>query len=60
MHILYLRSFSLYHLPYINNMSSYRQLLYHIVFKTQDSQATIKQYHGGGVQEFTNGVRDQD
>ena len=37
-------------------MSSYRQLLYHIVFRTHDSQPTIKQKHADQLYAYITGI----
>ena len=37
-------------------MSSYRQLLYHIVFRTKDSLPTIKQDHVGQLYAYITGI----
>jgi len=37
-------------------MSSYRQLLYHIVFRTQDSQPTIKQENAHHLYAYITGI----
>ena len=37
-------------------MSSYRQLLYHIVFRTKDSLPTIKQEHAGLLYAYITGI----
>ncbi len=40
----------------IHNMSSYRQLLYHIVFRTKDSLPTIKQDHVDQLYSYITGT----
>jgi putative transposase len=37
-------------------MSAYRQLLYHIVFRTYDSQPTIKQEHADQLYAYITGI----
>ena len=37
-------------------MSSYRQLLYHIVFRTYNSQPTIKQEHASKLYAYITGI----
>jgi len=37
-------------------MSSYRQLLYHIVFRTKDSQLTIKKDHADQLYAYITGI----
>jgi putative transposase len=37
-------------------MSSYRQLLYHLVFRTKDSQPTIKQDHVDQLYAYISGI----
>jgi REP element-mobilizing transposase RayT len=37
-------------------MSSYRQLLYHLVFRTKDSLPTIKQDHSNQLYEYITGI----
>jgi len=37
-------------------MSSYRQLLYHIIFRTKDSKPTIKQDHVGQLYAYITGI----
>jgi putative transposase len=42
-------------------MSSYRQLLYHIVFRTQDSQSTIKKDNAEQLYAYITGIiRNKD
>lgn len=37
-------------------MSSYRQLLYHLVFRTKNSQPTIKQENAGELNAYITGI----
>jgi REP element-mobilizing transposase RayT len=37
-------------------MSSYRQLLYHIVFRTKDSKPTINQENVGELYSYIGGI----
>ena len=37
-------------------MSSYRQLLYHLVFRTKDSRPTINQDHTGQLYAYITGI----
>jgi putative transposase len=54
--ILYIRLLSLHINLKFKIMSSYRQHLYHIVFRTKDSKPTIKQDHVGQLYAYITGI----